>query len=219
MGEAIVLDNISDLHQALYDYMVTINTVPGCEFIGFDSSRTQTTLPAIGMKISLDNIAVDRTRPTPSLAARLEIKTGPQQDFTYGGVVYPNVYTQRLIRYPLPITLTYKVWTWSKSSLTALALDQAVLRKFPERGVLKFTIGGEEGEFPIRLQGIQNLDDLKENFRERLYMFEIEAYTVGWMPDETEKIITTQIEEFYSGGAPEDATPDNFIDRLIEQPD
>lgn len=219
MGEGIVLESIKDLHQAMYDRLATITGVTGLEFIGFDDSRRVPTLPAIGMKIALGGKKVDRGRPTPGLAGRLEIKSGPQQDFTVGGVLYPGVFTERTIKYPLPMILTYKVWTWCKSSETAILLDEKLLQKFPERGTLHFTIGTEDGDFPITLQSITALDDLKEAFRESVYEWDVECWIKGHIEDETRKIITKITDEIYQGSSIEDGVPANKLGVVITQPD
>lgn len=203
--ESYLLEDISLLHTEMYNKMSSISGVTGLVFLGFDSSRTNPELPKIGMKISLTGMEIDRRRPTPSETNRLEIETGTPVDYTVEGVLYEDIYPEREYKYPLPLNLEYSINTWCYSATTQLQLDLKLLQTFPERGVLRLEIDSETYEFPITLKAVKNLDDLAQNLREKVYIYNVECYVSSWIEERTGKIITSIIEQIAEG------TPDDYV--------
>lgn len=197
--EAIILENISDLHSAMYDLLAGITGIDGLIVLGFDSSKTNPVLPNIGIKISLSNMEIDRQRPGPLEGTRLQVETGTLTDYTVEGELVEDVYPEREFQHPLPLKLEYSIHSWCYSSETQLAIDQKLMQLLPERGVLTLNIGEVTAEFPITLKDIKSLDDLTQNLREKVYIYSIEAYTRSWIEDRSTKIITTIVEQLKSG--------------------
>jgi len=189
---ARILTNIALLHAALYDRLSSISTVSGLEFLGFDDGKSRPTLPRIGMQISCTGMDTDRGRVMPQV---LEA-TGASETITYDGEEY-DVQTSFTVKQPIAIDLTYEVDSWCYDSETSLGLDVELMKLFPERGVLTLPIAGEDTDFPIELLGIQNLDDLTKNIREKIYRYKIEAWIPGFLADRNGKIITSITNEIY----------------------
>ena len=101
------------------------------------------------------------------------------------------------VKRPLSVDLFYEIDTWCHDSQTSLAMDLALQATFPERGVLNLPIDANNVAFPVELLGIQDLDDLTENIREKVYRYKVEAWIPSYLTDTTRKIITTPIEEFF----------------------
>lgn len=216
--EGVVLEEIRDLHLAMYDKVAAIGGVLGLEKKGFDSGRTSTTLPAAGIKIALQEISVDRGRPTPSEGNRLLIKSGDEQTYDYEGETYTE-YPERIARYPLPVNVVYRISSWCHSAETQLALDQGVLQAFPERGTLQLSIGGTEYDFPVELLQIQTLGDLADNRMERMYLFRVEAWVRGTKPDVVRKIILRPTVQYYEGSLVEDVNyPGKLLFEVVLEP-
>lgn len=218
--ENLILDNLADLHTALYNKLVPLTVaIPGLELLGFDSSRTNNPLPPVAVKMTLRDIDVDRTRPTPRLGNSVYENTGTPLTLTYDGETFTDVYPEFIRKYPLPVLLNYELDTWSHSAMQQLAIDQEILKILPERGCLFVTFNSVEYALPITLIGIENLDDYRENFRERLYRYNIEAYVKSWVPDKNGKIIINPIFEVYKGNKPEDAASKNLLDVFDFKPE
>lgn len=200
MDENTILSSIVDLHQAVYDYMLPIqNDISGLEILGFGSSRERPELPALGIRVNLRSIQVDRLRPTPSAGNPVLVPSEEKKDYEYEGILYEDVPVGFTYKHPLPVLLQYEFNTWCYFSKDQIAIDHAILSRFPERGVLYLPIDSVEYQFPIELLGIENLDDLKQNFRERLYRFAIEAWIKSPIQDAEAKVITTSLIEVYQG--------------------
>ena len=183
---ATILNSIAKLHQALYDRMSSVASVPGLEFLGFDDGKSRPTLPKTAVQISFAGYDIDRERVTPDVMT----PSGATVTLTYDGEPV-TVHPEFTIRKPIPLDLFYEIDAWCYDSRTASELDLALLGNFPERGVLSLPIDGMPADFPIELVGIQNLDDLTKNIREKIYRFKIEAWVTGFLPDRDGKIITT----------------------------
>jgi hypothetical protein len=183
---ATILNSIAKLHQAVYDRMASVTSIPGLEFLGFDDGKNRPTLPKKAVQISFAGYEVDRGRVTPDVIT----PSGTAVTLTYDGEPV-TLNPEFTIRKPIPLDLYYEIDAWCYDSRTATEIDLGLLNRFPERGVLSLAIDGELYDFPIELVGIQNLDDLTKNIRERIYRFKIEAWVTGFLPDRDGKIITT----------------------------
>lgn len=200
MDENTILSSIVDLHRALYDYVLPLQvSIPGLEVMGFGSSRDRPELPKIGIRLNLRAIEIDRNRPTPLVGQPVLVPSDEKKDYIYEGQLYEDIPDGYTLKHPLPVLLQYEFDTWSYNTKAQIAIDHAILTRFPERGVLYLPIDSVEYQFPIELLGIENLDDLKQNFREHLYRFQIEAYVESPVPDYNSKIITTSLLEVYDG--------------------
>lgn len=219
--ESVIVEDLADLHTAMYDKMASISSVTDCAFLGFDSSKTNPTIPKIAMHISLDSVEIDRRRPTPLEGHRIEEDSGDEITETYDGEEFTG-FEGRLYRYPLPVILNYNIDTWCHSAQTQLQMAQAIFQKFPERGVLTLDIDGTDYDFPIELTGIENLDDLSLNLRERLYRFRVEAWCESSKPDVEGGIIQISEIDVYQGNSIDDIDlPENTnpLLQIIEEPD
>lgn len=201
--EATILADLKDLHQAMYDKMASITGVTGLQFLGFDTGKTKEPLPEIAMAISMDALDIDRRRPTPAEAHRVILADGLEIVGSYGGATYTGL-DGSTIKYPLPVTIGYNITTWCYDVQTQLAMFQKLMQKFPERGVVTLSIGGEPFDFPIELVGIDNLDDGAQNIRERIHRYKVEAWIDSHIPDGVVKIITSSEISVYEGNKPED---------------
>jgi hypothetical protein len=173
------------------------------------------------MHITLGDFQVDRKRPTPLEGHRVEENDGTEIIESYDDETFTG-YDGRTVRYPLPVTLDYEIDTWSHSAQQQLSMDQKILQTFPERGVVTLPIGEEEYDFPIELVGIENLDDLALNLRERLYRFRLEAWIKSAIPDEQRKIIQSSEINVREGNTPEDVNlPGKNIPwvSILDEPD
>lgn len=200
MDENTILSSIEDLNLALYNYVLPLQlAIPELEVMGFGSGINRPELPRNGIRLNLYNIEVDRERPTPLAGHPVRVPSDLKQDFEVEGELYEDIPLGYTLRYPLPVLLSYELDTWCYRTKTQLALDMAILTRFPERGVLYLPIDSVEYQFPIELIEIVNLDDLKNNFRERIYRFSIEAWVESHLADTLTKIITTSKIEAYEG--------------------
>lgn len=212
---ATILNSIAKLHQALYARMASIATVPGLEFLGFDDGKDRPLLPKKAVQISFAGYDIDRGRVTPDVVT----PSGSTVVLTYDGEPV-TVSPEFTVKKPLPLDLLYEVDAWCYDSQTALEMDLALLAKFPERGVLMLTIDGAPADFPIELVGIQNLDDLTKNIREKIYRFKIEAWVTGFLPDRDGKIITTIDSEILRTTRSDPSNPDGIsMQQVTIQPD
>lgn len=190
-----ILDNIATLHMALYDRMASIPAIPGLQFLGFDDSTTRPELPKVAMHMTFRGFEIDRGRTIPSV-----YEETAQETYLYDGEEF-TVPSEYAVKRPLPVDLLYDIHSWCHDSQLALSMDMALLATFPERGILTFVIDAGPAEFPIELLGIQDLDDLAENIRERAYRYKVEAWVPSHILDASRKIITTPITEFHAGDA------------------
>lgn len=215
-NEATILQSVNDLHQALYDHMVAgmVGVVPASDCMGYDSGFKSPTLPAKGIKIVVTDLKVDRTRPTPLEGTRVEENLGNVITKSYGGVVYTG-YEGRRYRYPLPVEIIYSIYTWSHRAIDQFEIDHAVLKTFPERGILQLPIQGNQYDFPVEILTTQTLDDLKENIRERVYQLRVEAWITGHIPDRDGKIITSVETQFFARNPDEVNLPGGNIPDLV----
>ncbi len=212
---ATILNSIAKLHQALYGRMASIATVPGLEFLGFDDGKSRPVLPKKAVQISFAGYDIDRGRVTPDVVT----PSGSTTTLIYDGEPV-TVYPEFTVKKPLPLDLLYEVDAWCYDSQTALEMDLALLAKFPERGVLTLMIDGAPADFPIELVGIQNLDDLTKNIREKIYRFKIEAWVTGFLPDRDGKIITTIDSEILRTTRSDPSNPDGIsMQQVTIQPD
>lgn len=212
---ATILNSIAKLHQALYGRMASIATVPGLEFLGFDDGKNRPVLPKKAVQILFAGYDIDRGRVTPDVVT----PSGSTTTLTYDGEPV-TVYPEFTVKKPLPLDLLYEVDAWCYDSQTALEMDLALLAKFPERGVLTLMIDGAPADFPIELVGIQNLDDLTKNIREKIYRFKIEAWVTGFLPDRDGKIITTIDSEILRTTRSDPSNPDGIsMQQVTIQPD
>lgn len=192
----------------------SITGITDLEFIGFDDSKSRPKLPKVGMMISCAGFNVDRGRVTPAV-----------QEFTSDveTVIYDEeefeVQTDYTVKKPLPIDVFYEVDTWCHDSQVALQMDLSMMSTFPERGVLSLEIDGEDHDFPIELLDIQDLDDLSQNIREKLYRYKVEAWIPGFIDDRTGKIITTTITDIYQNNGDSDDPDGPFLDQVVIEPD
>ena len=203
MNDTPILTDLADLHKAMYARMQTISGPAGLEYLGFDDSKRKPILPNVALHMSLADIQVDRTRPTPLSAHRVEEETGSEIIRHYGGAVYTGR-TGRRYRYPLPVSLIYAIDSWCHSAEQQLALDIGIMNTFPDRGAVSFVINDQTWMFPIELLGVQPLDDLAQNLRERLYRFRVDAYVESSIRDTTGGIILSSEISVYEGKTPED---------------
>ena len=201
--EAIILDSLEDLHTAMYAKMATITGISGIRFLGFDSGKTREEIPTVGMHINLQDIAIDRTRPTPQESHKIEENAGDQLIESYSGENFTG-YSERSVRYPLPVLLNYSIDCWCYSAQTQLQMAEAIFQKFPDRGVVTLSIDGTDCDFPIELVAIDTVDDLSQNLRERIYRYRIEAWTKSSIADTNRKVITSSEISVYEGSTPED---------------
>lgn len=208
MAENNVLISIDKLHRKIYELVQTLaGTIPEARFMGFESSRVKEPLPTVGIAMNLSEISVDRNRPTPQMGHRI-FKPNELKDYELNGEIFHDVPVSYTTIEPLPVLLTYEIDTWCHEPIKQLQMDHALLKLFPERGVLVFEIDSVEYELPIALVGIDNLDDLRENFRERLYRYTIEAWTEGNIPESLSQTITAA--EFEIFKEPEETQLDLF---------
>lgn len=212
---ARILTNIALLHAALYDRLSSISTVSGLEFLGFDDGKSRPTLPRIGMQISCTGMDTDRGRVMPQVFEA----TGASESIMYDGEEH-DVQTSYTIKQPIAVDLTYEVDSWCYDSQTSLALDVELMKLFPERGVLTLPIEGEDTDFPVELIGIQNLDDLTKNIREKIYRYKIEAWIPGFLADRNGKIITTIDNEIYKQTNDDSEAPEGYeLQNVVTAPD
>lgn len=212
---ATILNSIAKLHQALYDRMASIASVPELEFLGFDDGKNRPTLPKKAVQISFAGYDIDRGRVTPNVVT----PSGSTVTLTYDGEPV-TVYPEFTVKKPLPLDLFYEIDAWCHDSQVAPEIDLALLAKFPERGVLILTIDGTPVDFPIELVGIQNLDDLTENIREKIYRFKVEAWVTGFLPDRDGKIITAINGEILKMTNSDPSNPDGIsMQQVTIQPD
>ena len=212
---ATILNSIAKLHQALYGRMASIATVPALEFLGFDDGKSRPVLPKKAVQISFAGYDIDRGRVTPDVVT----PSGSTTTLTYDGEPV-TVYPEFTVKKPLPLDLLYEVDAWCYDSQTSLEMDLALLAKFPERGVLTLMIDGAPADFPIELVGIQNLDDLTKNIREKIYRFKIEAWVTGFLPDRDGKIITTIDSDILRTTSSDPSNPDGIsMQEVTIQPD
>lgn len=203
--EMLILADLSDLHQAMYNKMASISGIAGLQFIGFGSSRQKPVLPEIGMHISVYDMEVDRNRPTPLEGTPVSLPNGDAQNLLIGGVQYNGVFLERKKKYPLPLTVTYKIDTWCHDVKTALLMDQKIFSTFPERGGLTFNIQNQDTFFPMYLLNSTNLDEPKEHIRERIYIFVVETWIDGTLADKITKVITKTNDQIFKGTQTSDA--------------
>lgn len=187
-----ILDNIAHLHMAMYGKMAGINNITNLAFLGFDDGKTRPPLPKIAMHISFGGHEIDRRRTIHQV-----YKTTAEGTYTYGGEEF-NVPSEFEVSQPLPVDLFYEIDTWCHDSQTSIAMDLALLATFPERGVLSLSINGKEHDFPIELLGIQDLDDLTENIREKIYRYKVEAWVPSHLLTTIRKVITAPTIEIYA---------------------
>ena len=81
----IIIEDLKDLNQAMYDKMATISGIDGLIFKGFDSGRTTNPIPQIGMKIAIVDFQEDRKRPGPLEGNRIETNSGTPTDYEVEG--------------------------------------------------------------------------------------------------------------------------------------
>lgn len=191
-----ILDKIDILHQAIYDHMATIKGIRGLEFLGFDDGKSRPPLPKVAMHLSFGGYEVDRGRVIPSI-----YKPAVEKTLFYGGEAF-TVTSEFDVERPLPVDLFYEIDTWCHDSRTSLAMDAALMATLPERGALNLTLHGSTVAFPIELLGIQDLDDLTQNIREKVYRYKVEAWIPSWLGHYRRKVITTPIEELHSSAKP-----------------
>lgn len=203
MPESIILQDIAELHQAMYDRLATITGIPGLRFLGFDSRRTNNPLPQIGLDISLNDFVVDEKRPPPMSGNRVITPEGDEQTGEYEGDTL-NWYESSLATHPLPVSLVYRFESWCHDAQTQLQLDLAILQTFPYRGVLDLDIGGTVYSFPTMLASIANLDDLQENLRNRVYLYTVECWVSSHIADQEIQNILRTTTEFYESRETED---------------
>lgn len=196
-----IITDLKDLNEAMFDKMSSITGIDDLVFKGFGSGRTTPPIPQVGMKIAIADFQEDRKRPGPSDANRVEVDSGTPSDYEVDGEIIEDVYPEKNFYYPLPLSITYSIHCWSHSATTQLQMDQKLLQKFPNRGVLQLEIDDEVSEFPIELVSIQTLDDLNLNIRERVYMYKLDCYVDGAIASTTAKIITKIINEYYVGNS------------------
>ena len=189
---ARILTSIGLLHAALYDRLSTITSISNLQFLGFDDGKSRPSLQQIGMQISCTGMDTDRGRVMPQVIE----PSGATETITYDGEDQ-EVQTSFTVKQPIAVDLTYEVDCWCYDSQTSLAMDVELMKLFPERGVLTLPIAGEDTDFPIELLGIQNLDDLTKNIREKIYRYKIEAWIPGFLADRDGKIITSITNEIY----------------------
>lgn len=205
-NETRVIDDMEDLIQALFAKGQTITSITGLKHKGFESSKQTTELPDVGLKMSIRNIEPDRKRPMAGDPSRVMNGTGAETTYEVDGVEY-TVQADQIVSYPMPVRITLALHTWSHSALTQAQLDLAVLQTFPERGVLSMTIGDdtEESDFQIELLVTQPLDDMQENYRERVYSYALDIYVPSSIADDTRKLILSQIFYFYTNSTDQEA--------------
>ena len=220
--EAIILESLSVLHQLIYDMITAIGGIEGLVVLGFDSSHTNNPLPKKGIKISVLEVTVDRLRPTPQASNRVEELSGTEIIREYEDHGVRTGYSERTLRYPLPVSVIYDVHTWCYDTMTQLAINQAIMQTIPERGTLTFAIDGENYLFPVELLNVVPLDDLDRNLRETVFRFRVEAYISSHLSDDTRKIITTIEEDTYLGSKEEDVNSVlnyNPLDTILDEPE
>ena len=186
-----ILDNIAHLHIALYDKMAGIDSIPNLAFLGFDDGKTCPTLPKVVMHISFGGFEIDRRRTIHQV-----FKSTAEGSYIYDGEEF-TVPSEYSVSRPLPVDLFYEIDTWCHDSQTSIAMDLALLATFPERGVLGLPVNGDVFDFPFELLGVQDLDDLTENIREKVYRYKIEAWVPSHLLTTMRKIITAPIIELY----------------------
>lgn len=207
MGENNKLPTIEGLHRAFYALVETLKLdMPSLRILGYESSRTKEPLPPLAIALHLSDIQVDRSRPTPQIGHRLFIP-GELKDYQVEDEVFEDIPSEYVTSQPLPVLLTYHLDAWCHSPVEQLSLDHAILKLLPERGVLNLEIDTVEYELPIMLLGTENLDELRENFRERLYRFSVEAWIQGNIADAVSKIILNSQTEVYD-------VEENLLDSL-----
>ena len=214
--EMIVIEDLSELHLAMYNKMATISGVPNLQFIGFGTGHQKPVLPQVGMHISIDGMDVDRTRPTPLEGSRLSIPNGVPEDITIDDVEYLGVFPERKIKYPIPLRIAYKIDAWCHDTKTSILLDQKILGTFPERGGLTFNIQDVDAFFPIYLSTVADQDDLKENIHERIYIFNLDTWIDSHLADKIVKVIKSTDTEVFKGTQISDAdVPGNNLMEII----
>lgn len=212
---AIILTDISYLHQAFYNHVAAITGIDGLVYLGFDDGKSRSEIPEVAMHMSCAAYAVDRGRITP----RVQSYTSAEISIVYDDESY-DVQTDYLIQFPLPIDIFYEISAWCHDSQTALQMDLALMRTIPERGTLNFVIEGSEADFPVELIGIQDLDDLSQNIREKVYRYKLEAWIPGYLDDQTGKIITSIENNLYKYQTQDGEISDQtHLDAVLLEPD
>jgi hypothetical protein len=176
----------------MYDKMAGIDNIPNLAFLGFDDGKSRPTLPKVAMHISFGGYEIDRKRTIHQV-----YKATAEGSYIYDGEEF-TVPSEFEVSKPLPVDLFYEIDTWCHDSQTSIAMDLAILTTFPERGVLNLPINGDVFEYPIELLGVQDLDDLTENIREKVYRYKIEAWVPSHLLTTMRKIITAPIIELYA---------------------
>lgn len=210
-----ILNSIASLHVAMFDRMASIIGIPGLEFLGFDDGKNRPVLPEVAMHMSLGGYDVDRGRVIHSVH-----EATAQGTYFYDGEEF-TVDSEFDVRRPLPVDLYYEINTWCHDSQIALSMDMALQRLFPERGVLTMQVEAITVGLPIELLGIQDLDDLTENIREKVYRYKVEAWIPSYLADASRKIITTPIIELFSTkGSNTQIEPNGeFLEQVALMPD
>lgn len=213
MSDTVIITDLSQLCSALYDKMVT-TAVPGCTYVGFQSSLSQKPLPKVAMQISVAGLEVDSSRPLPSGEHRIYLGEGSElTGTTYdadGNPVSKTYYETYATKHPTPMDMSFDIRTWCHDAQTALQMDLAMLSVFPKFGFFDLDIGGTDYTFPIEMLSSVVLDDLTENFIERVYRFKIELYAPGHLADGSVKTITSGEFSVFDGDE-DDAEADTGI--------
>jgi len=210
----IILENLANLHTELYIRMSAITGITELQFLGFDDSKTRPNLPNVAMQISYAGFEVDRGR----MMHDVQEYTNAPETVSYDGEE-SEIQTDYTLKKPLPIDIIYEIDTWCHDSQASLQMDLAMMATFPERGVLELTIDSETVDFPIELLDVQDLDDLTQNIREKLYRYKIEAWIPGFIDDRTGKIITTSITGVYQNNNDAENQDGPFLNQVVLQPD
>lgn len=223
MPEATILTSLTTIHQAMYDRMaaITVPSAPSLEFVGFSSSREHQSLPPVAVGISLFDLAPDPNRPLPGQAGRVLEPIGSVQSGDYNGVSQ-SWYDSYNARHPLPLILNYQIESWCHSAQTQLELDLAIMQAFPYKGVIDVVVGLDTFSFPIELVATANLDDLEENFRNRVYRYRVETWVESSIPDEELQTITSTFTEQYQSNQSEDlgdAQASELMEEVVEEQD
>lgn len=205
VDENTILPSIVDISQAFYDFVADIKiALPSVRVMGLDSSRNQDPLPEFGIKLTLDEITIDTTRPTPMAGQQVAEPSQDTNDYIYEGELFTDIPDGHTFRYPLPLILEYGIRTWCYSAQEQISLDYQLMTRIPDRGVLYLPINSTEYQFPIRLDVIDTLDDLRDNLRERIYRYVMEVWVESPIADRDTNIITTSNIEVYDGDSIDD---------------
>jgi len=192
----------------MYDVLKTaMLAIPSVHTLGYDSSRTNNTLPKTACRIQISDVVYDKTRPIPSAANRVEENAGDEIIKTYHFQGTFTGYDKRLLRYPQPVSFTYDIRTWCYSADEQLQMDDVMRVTFPTMGNIVVPIGdpSTDYEFPITFLSMRILDDLELNLRERVYSFRVDTYVASFLDsDEELKVITDAATTVHAGSQPED---------------